>query len=55
MKTQKQKSLKRAYDVFYFWFTVLLELDDMNDPEFRKEYLQALETLNSLKDEVKAS
>jgi len=38
-------ALKKAHKTFKFWFKVLLEKEEMNDPEHRKEYHSALQVL----------
>ena len=40
-------ALKKAYKTFKFWFKVLLEKEEMNDPEHRKEYHSALQVLKA--------
>jgi len=40
-------ALKKAHKTFKFWFKVLLEKEEMNDPEHRKEYHSALQVLKA--------
>ncbi len=49
--SQPSKKTKKAeaYKVFKFWQKVLLELDVMNDKEFRIEYQKALKAIKPKK------
>ena len=39
--------LKKAKKVFNYWFKVLLTTNLMDDPNHRKEFIEALETIKS--------
>ncbi len=41
----KKSERKKAKRTFKFWFKVLLGTELMDDPNHRKEFLQALEVL----------
>ncbi len=48
-KPTKKTKKAAAHKVFKFWYKVLLELDVMNDQNFRVEYQNALKTIKPKK------